>query len=90
VAALCILATNSLVTAQTATAALHACADARGMLRLVSPEQACVGSERRVTWNVEGPAGATGSPGAVGLVGAPGDVGPPGRARSRAASATRT
>ena len=63
---------------------LHACADARGIMRLGAESQACAAGESRVSWNAEGaqgaagPAGAPGATGVQGAKGDPGSVGPAG------------
>jgi hypothetical protein len=62
---------------------IHACADARGTLRMVDPGTTCASGESRVIWNVEGPQGAAGPAGPAGAQGLPGAKGPrgkPGRA----------
>jgi hypothetical protein len=74
-AALGALATTAVVDAQSAPQTLDACAGARGALRLVAPGEACVSGERRVSWNVAGPAGAAGPAGPAGATGARGPRG---------------
>jgi hypothetical protein len=68
------------------TATVHACAARKGgALRIVGPA-GCRRRERRVSWNVRGPAGSPGSPGppgAAGPVGPPGTKGDPGPAGPR-------
>ena len=76
--ALSVLAATAVVDAQSPGQQLEACAGDRGMLRLVATTEACMAGERRVSWSVVGPVGATGLPGAVGPPGAKGTRGPAG------------
>ncbi|MEN3280733.1 MAG: hypothetical protein V7607_1873 [Solirubrobacteraceae bacterium] len=78
-AALSVLAATAVVDAQSPGQQLDACADVRGTLRLVAPSEACVTGERRVSWSVVGPTGATGAVGPTGTAGARGPAGPRGR-----------
>jgi len=58
---------------------ITACAaKANGRLRLISASASCRGSERRLTWNVAGPAGPKGDAGPPGSKGEPGAAGPAG------------
>jgi Collagen triple helix repeat (20 copies) len=58
---------------------ITACAaKANGRLRLISASASCKASERRLSWNVAGPAGAKGDAGPPGPQGDPGAVGPAG------------
>jgi hypothetical protein len=47
-------------------------------VRVVSAKTKCRSSERRLTWNTQGPKGAIGATGATGAGGAPGAAGAPG------------
>lgn len=61
------------------TTRIQACADnSNGNLRLVSSPTDCRISETAVSWNVQGPAGATGPQGPAGPIGAQGPAGPAG------------
>jgi len=51
-----------------------------GLLRVVRDASACRASERRLRWNVRGPAGPAGAPGPQGPAGPAGTAGPPGPA----------
>lgn len=66
-----------LVNAATApTTVITACSNIRtGAVRVVAPAKACASTEKRLTWNVQGPAGARGLSGATGATGAPGTDG---------------
>ena len=79
-AALAVLATSALVSAQGAgQQPIQACADSRGTLRLVQPTETCLAGESRVTWIVQGPPGPLGPAGAVGPRGLKGKTGPKGK-----------
>ena len=73
-----------LVNALTApsTTTITACSNIKtGAVRVIAPTRACSKSEKRLTWNVKGPAGArglTGLRGATGATGAAGAAGVPG------------
>ena len=57
---------------------IHGCVQRHsGELRIVAPRDRCRNEEAALSWNTEGPAGATGPAGAVGPVGAPGQTGAP-------------
>jgi hypothetical protein len=60
-------------------ATIRACAKKKtGAMRLVAKGKRCKASERKLTWNAKGPAGAPGQPGAAGAqgpAGTKGDVG---------------
>jgi hypothetical protein len=80
VAAVAVLATSVVVSAQGgASGEIHACADARGTLRMVDPGTGCASGESRVTWSVQGPQGAPGPAGPAGAQGLPGPKGPRGK-----------
>ena len=73
---LSVLATSAVVGAQSSTEVIHACADARGTLRMIPAGGSCEANETPVSWNAEGIPGATG---ATGATGAQGPAGPRGR-----------
>src|SRR4051794_23129530 len=59
--------------------AIHACVDLReGEIRIVKPSEPCKRDEKRLMWNVEGPAGPTGPAGPQGPTGSIGPQGPAG------------
>jgi hypothetical protein len=70
---------GDLLTPAASTTKITACAKksgkGKGLLRLASK---CKKGERRVAWNVKGPAGPAGPPGGQGAQGAPGGQGLPG------------
>jgi hypothetical protein len=72
-----LLAAALTLTAQTAAAStIHACVNKHsGNARIVGAKAKCKHSERRVSWNTSGPAGAPGAPGTAGTVGTDGSNG---------------
>lgn len=70
-----VLATSALVSAQSSTEVIHACADGRGVLRMIPADGSCTATETPVNWNVQG---VQGNPGATGQTGAQGEAGPAG------------
>jgi hypothetical protein len=90
VAALSVLAVTAVVEAQSPGEQLEACAGARGELRLVAAQEACTAGERRVSWNVAGPAGPAGAQGAPGATGAKGPRGRPGKVQLKLGGSAQT
>ena len=69
------LATSAVVGAQSSTEVIHACADGRGTLRMITAGDTCTATETPVNWNAQG---VQGVPGATGATGAQGPAGPAG------------
>ena len=78
-AGLAVLATSAVVGAQSSTEVIHACADARGTLRMIPANGACAVNETPVNWNAQGIQGATGAPGPAGPRGLHGRTGKKGK-----------
>ena len=78
-AGLAVLATSAVVGAQSSTEVIHACADARGTLRMIPANGACAVNETPVNWNAQGIQGATGAPGPAGPRGLHGKTGTKGK-----------
>ena len=76
---LAVLATSAVVGAQSSTEVIHACADARGSLRMIPATGTCEANETPVNWNAQGIQGATGAPGAAGPRGLTGKTGKKGK-----------
>ena len=68
-AGLSALATSAVVGAQSSTEVIHACADGRGVLRMIPAGESCTATETPVNWNAQGVPGATGATGAQGPAG---------------------
>lgn len=86
-AGLSVLATSAVVGAQSSTEVIHACADGRGILRMIHAGGSCTSTETPVNWNVQGtqgvsgPTGATGAQGPAGPAGARGLTGKTGKVK---------
>ena len=78
-AGLSVLATSAVVGAQSSTEVIHACADARGVLRMIPADGTCQAAETPVSWNAQGVQGVQGPPGAPGATGARGKIGKAGK-----------
>ena len=81
-----LFAAGLFISAQTEpTSVIQACADPKGVLRLLRPGSSCTARETPISWNVMGPQGPQGVPGPVGPLGPPGaqgavgPIGPQGR-----------
>lgn len=72
---LSVLATSAVVGAQSSTEVIHACADARGSLRMIPATGSCEVSETPISWNAQGVQGATGPAGPAGPRGLTGKKG---------------
>ena len=72
---LSVLATTAVVGAQSSTEVIHACADARGSLRMIPATGSCEVSETPINWNAQGVQGATGPAGPAGPRGLTGKKG---------------
>ena len=59
-AGLSVLATSAVVGAQSSTEVIHACADARGVLRMIPADGTCQAAETPVSWNAQGVSGRPG------------------------------
>src|SRR5207247_3181974 len=92
------LATVAPAAAQSTNVTVYLCVGPNGRVRLVTPDEGCRDSERRLSWNLAGlvgpkgdqgpagpagPAGPKGDTGAAGAQGAPGAVGAQGPAGDR-------
>lgn len=75
-AGLSMLVTSAVVGAQSSSGVIHACADARGVLRMIPANGTCMASETAVNWNIQGVAGLNG---ATGKKGPAGPAGPRGK-----------
>ena len=60
------------------TSVIRACADSKGVLRLLTAGAACASRETLVSWSVVGPQGPQGLPGPAGVQGVQGIAGPQG------------
>jgi len=81
-AGLSVLAASAVVGAQSSTEVIHACADARGTLRMIPAGGSCEVNETPVSWNaqgIQGVAGATGAQGPAGVRGRTGKTGKKGK-----------
>lgn len=76
---LSVLATSAVVGAQSSTEVIHACADARGTLRMIPAAGSCEVNETPVNWNEQGVQGVQGATGAQGPAGERGPIGKRGR-----------
>jgi hypothetical protein len=72
---LSVLATTAVVGAQSSTEVIHACADARGSLRMIPATGSCEVNETPINWNAQGVQGATGPAGPAGPRGLTGKKG---------------
>jgi hypothetical protein len=66
---LSVLATSALVGAQSSTEVIHACADARGTLRMIPATASCEVNETPINWNSQGVQGVQGATGPAGPAG---------------------
>ena len=74
-----VLAGNAVSGTSTSASTIHACVHKKsGAARIVTARKRCKRTERRVTWNRVGPAGADGVAGATGPAGPAGPAGAPG------------
>ena len=76
---LSVLATSAVVGAQSSTEVIHACADARGTLRMIPAGESCGVNETPINWNAQGIQGATGAQGPAGPRGERGKIGKKGK-----------
>ena len=85
-----VLAGNAISGTSTSASTIHACVHKKsGAARIVTARKRCARTERRVTWNRVGPAGADGVAGATGAAGPAGQAGAAGAAGQPGAAGER-